>query len=109
MDRFSSPQEGQIPDRFRQVWTGFRKNLPEPVHVYYLTKPGPNLTEGAPPHKPASRARDRAPAKITRVLGKESESGTPMTDHPKPPFISRPPWLGDLKLELLAILTFIRF
>ena len=23
-----SPREGQIPDRFRQVWTGFRKNLP---------------------------------------------------------------------------------
>ena len=43
MDRFSMPREGQIPDRFRQVWTGFRKNLPEPVS--YLTKPGPNLTE----------------------------------------------------------------
>ena len=45
MDKFSSPREGQIPDRFRQVWTGFRKNLPEPVHVPYVTKPGPNLTE----------------------------------------------------------------
>ena len=43
-----SPREGQIPDRFRQVWTGFRKNLPEPVRVPYLTKPGPNLTEGNP-------------------------------------------------------------
>ena len=48
LDRFSSPREGQIPDRFRQVWTGFRKNLPEPVRVPYLTKPGPNLTEGYP-------------------------------------------------------------
>ena len=33
-----SPREGRIPDRFRQVWTGFRKNLPEPVQVPYLTK-----------------------------------------------------------------------
>ena len=48
LDRFSSPREGQIPDRFRQVWTGFRKNLPEPVRVLYLTKPGPNLTENHP-------------------------------------------------------------
>ena len=46
MDRFSSPRKGQIPDRFRQVWTGFRKNLPEPVRLPYLTKPGPHLTEG---------------------------------------------------------------
>ena len=49
-----SPREGQIPDSFRQVWTGFRKNLPEPVRVPYLTKPGPNLTEGYPHVRPAA-------------------------------------------------------
>ena len=50
LDRFSSPREGQIPDRFRQVWTGFRKNLPEPVRLPYLTEPGPNLTDNHPYH-----------------------------------------------------------
>ena len=53
-DTFSSPREGQIPDRFRQVWTGFRKNLPEPVRVPYLTKPGPNLTENHPHSRQAA-------------------------------------------------------